>query len=678
VTLPLPKRVAELIAQVKPDYHPGLALDKHLDPPAEVKDQKPALDWVCSADRDESLLSSLSNRRREALAGAVVWTAKSQGPLTLHLSRATALENAGIALHPLYGFAYLPGSGLKGLARAWSERVWLEAQAQREEAIGKIREIFGYAPRSEDGKSWIPASIAKDDSSSAGAVVFHDAWPCRWPTLVVDVAAVHHPDYYQAGEEKVPPPGDWEDPNPVCFLAVRSGTEFEFAVTPRRPEHAELAGETREWLAAALADWGAGAKTAAGYGRIVSARPPKPLASPQRDRFECRLELVTPAFLAGALQRAEDCDLRGATVRGQLRWWWRTMHAGHLEPRLLRRLETAIWGAASEGSAVQIALVPETNQDPQPFRGRDALGYLAYGMQTRNCKPAGSAWTLAITARRAEFRVTPKSDKPDAKISRDHVLEQASAALWLLTSYGGFGAKGRKGFGSLADINVQGLASIEDCKKLAAGLRNELPRARGEADRRAPSLERMRVPEPIPLRAQQPEAALAAVADAYRSFVKLRSMRDRIFLGLPRAKEIVDMGPPAGRVSRHPSLVHFHLARVGTGLLLKMANFDIERLVRGPEFFQEIEEALRKSLASNGPSSPTQPRGRRLPEPPSHGRRTERTTPDRRFVSGGYARLEGMRVTILEIRGNRAIVRFPNSNDPEEVDISDLDPYYPS
>ena len=30
-------------------------------------------------------------------------------PLTMHLARASALENAGLCLHPLYGFAYLPG-----------------------------------------------------------------------------------------------------------------------------------------------------------------------------------------------------------------------------------------------------------------------------------------------------------------------------------------------------------------------------------------------------------------------------------------------------------------------------------------------------------------------------------------------------------------------------------------
>jgi CRISPR-associated protein Cmr6 len=535
MTLPLPKRVAELITLADPrSRHPGLALDKHLEPPENAEQQKPALQQICSGLADQKLLDSLNARRRQALADAVAWTGTARGPLTLHLSRATALENAGIALHPVYGFAYLPGSGLKGLARAWTERVWLEARPDREQGIREIREVFGYAPHSENRKSWIPEAIARDPASKAGAVVFHDAWPCRWPTLIVDVVGVHHPRYYQAEDDKVPQPGDWEDPVPTTFLAVNPGTEFAFTVAPRRPDDRDLAHRAAEWLKAALADWGAGAKTAAGYGRIEAGEIAQPLASPQRTRFECVLELVTPAFLAGALQQREDCDLRGASLRGQLRWWWRTMHAGHLDPRLLRRLETAIWGAAGVGSAVQLSLEPVQPVGSGQFQDRGGLGYLAYGMREahRLTKPAHSKWRLAISGRAAEFRRNLGSEKPDARISRDSVLRQACAALWLLTHYGGVGAKGRKGFGSLVDVSIDGISALDDCKRLAAALRAELRLSSANGDRRIPWLERMRQAE-IPLKLDQ---SLADVADAYREFVKSVSPKaKRIALGYPRS-----------------------------------------------------------------------------------------------------------------------------------------------
>ena len=49
-----------------------------------------------------------------AVSRAHTWSQATSGRLTLHLARASALENAGLCLHPLYGFTYLPGTGLKG------------------------------------------------------------------------------------------------------------------------------------------------------------------------------------------------------------------------------------------------------------------------------------------------------------------------------------------------------------------------------------------------------------------------------------------------------------------------------------------------------------------------------------------------------------------------------------
>ncbi|HEY1259908.1 MAG TPA: type III-B CRISPR module RAMP protein Cmr6 [Stellaceae bacterium] len=645
MTLPLPKRAAELIGQVKTGFHPGLALDKHLEPPADAEQQKPILQRVCSAASDQKLLDSLTDRRRQALSGALTWKGKNSGPLTLHLSRATALENAGIALHPIYGFAYLPGSGLKGLARAWAERIWLEAQPQpkRDMATRRIREVFGYAPNSERGKTWISEEIARDPHGSAGALVFHDAWPTRWPKLTVDIVGVHHPNYYQASEGDVPPPGDWEDPKPITFLAVASGAEFEFAVAPRRPQHSELAQQAAVWLKAALVDWGAGAKTAAGYGRIVSENLPEQIASPRRRSFECTLELVTPAFLAGASRTAEDCDLRGATLRGQLRWWWRTMHAGHLEPRLLRRLETAIWGAAGEGGAVQIALTAEAGRAPQGFTAAPTtpLGYLAYGMQAqgdrgaRVSKPAGSKWALAITSRDAEFRSDPKSKPSDKLIPAEAVIGQARAALWLLTHYGGVGAKGRKGFGSLADAPFDRISNLDGCKELAENLRKSIGLAPGRGDFRAPCLEKMWLPpQPIPLRDSAPEQALGAVAKAYRTFVNPpRAERSqglpfegRRPLGLPRVSRrkgelSADFGRSVGQKKRHPTTLHFHISRSSNGLDLRTAGSEIEPIVSGTGFFHEMEAALRRSLGQNGSPDTA---ARRAPQ--RGGPRSQQTT----------------------------------------------------
>ncbi|MFV1965479.1 MAG: type III-B CRISPR module RAMP protein Cmr6 [Pirellulaceae bacterium] len=231
------------------------------------------------------------------------------------------------------------------------------------------------APHSDDRKPWKPLGIPdhrRDESASSGNIVFHDAWPDRWPKLHIDIINNHHTNYYQADEKTAAdhPPGDWESPTLVSFLAIGRGETFSFALSKRRSDVAEeLLDLARKWLIGALLQEGAGAKTAAGYGRFrleADEQPPR-LESPARATFETTLELVTPAFLAGANQQAEDCDLRPATLRGLLRWWWRTMHAGFVDVATLRRLETAVWGDVNTGGSVRIAVEGDGKAKAEKF-----------------------------------------------------------------------------------------------------------------------------------------------------------------------------------------------------------------------------------------------------------------------------------------------------------------------
>ncbi len=125
----------------------------------------------------------------------------------------------------------------------------------------------------------------------------------------------------------------------------------------------------KEWIDGALLWFGAGAKTNAGYGRFSTGLD-LPTGGGQTT-FTSTLTLGTPAFLAGALQEADDCNLRAATMRGMLRWWWRTMHAAHLPSRDLLRLERTIWGGSSgspEGEASPLGISLEPVDAVTPIR----------------------------------------------------------------------------------------------------------------------------------------------------------------------------------------------------------------------------------------------------------------------------------------------------------------------
>ena len=164
------------------------------------------------------------------------------------------VEN-GLAWHHTLGIPYLAGSGVKGLVRAWVE-VW-DDTLNAEEKTRRIIRWFG-------------------DLQQAGQFRFFDALPVELVMLTADVMTPHMDQWYEKGgkigesgedlHRRIP--ADWHNPVPVPFLVVQKA-KLLVGIAPRRPE---FAGELPQVFAAlkqALDGLGAGAKTAAGYGRMV-------------------------------------------------------------------------------------------------------------------------------------------------------------------------------------------------------------------------------------------------------------------------------------------------------------------------------------------------------------------------------------------------------------------------
>ena len=627
--LVLPRGVADLLQNVAcVERHPGLQLDR-FSPPGSQEGQRDAVERVCVAAGNPELLSSLSRRRDTVLkrAGAKRFRAVTAGALTLHLARTSGLENAGIHLHPVYGFACLPGSGLKGMARAYAETVWLGDQLDRSAAWNEILAVFGWAVGSERAKRWKPSEAADPDDSRAGAVVFHDAWPTKWPCLQSDIVNNHHAKYYQGDDD----PGDWEEPNMVSFLSITEGTTFDFALSARVRIHDRLMTLARTWLQGALVHEGAGAKTSAGYGRFRLEGLPSP-ASPVAPRGVSthEIELVTPAFLAGASQGYDDCDLRPATLRGLLRWWWRTMHAAHLDREKLRRLETTIWGDAQTGAALALSVQSESRADRQLFdkddiakrslgeaKGHSGIHYLAYGMdetkrgirEQRWYLVPGARWTVTLSARQGRLN--------SSHIAAADVLRQGTAALWLLCRYGGVGSKSRRGFGSFKDVEIEEITSAKYCMDIAADLRHAVGIAANPRRRvRSSSLDNMLPPLEVATPWRDLWFALGQLGGAIQSFARQNAHRDeKIALGLPRQihgprnQPMRHQNPRTHRLPkklsvrgrrRHTAPVHYHLAIANDDTLtVRMTAFpspDLPNLTTSREVLNEISGYVRTEL----------------------------------------------------------------------------------
>ena len=216
------------------------------------------------------------------------FTATTDSRLIIGLGGTSVIET-GMTLHPLYGFPYLPGSGLKGLARAYAE-IAVDPKPSGDE----LRDVFG----SEDKD---PHNVA---NNRQGKVFFMDGLPNQFPKLELDIMNPHYGEYYR-GEK---PPADYLNPVPVSFLAVAAEEKFSFAVYSK---DANLLAKAKEWLIGGLTELGAGGKTNVGYGyfKDVQSITLSPTATVKHDSLTARLKSVrNPQTFADFLKGIKDDD----------------------------------------------------------------------------------------------------------------------------------------------------------------------------------------------------------------------------------------------------------------------------------------------------------------------------------------------------------------------------------
>ena len=204
----------------------------------------------CGRVRDLALFTAKSSLAAEPAEHPRTLTLTSR--LVTGLGLTHPVEN-GFAWHHTLGVPYLPGSGVKGMMRAWAT-LWCGP-----EEAGDIVHLFGNEVNS-------PARM--------GALIVFDALPVAPVQLVHEVVTPHDGGWRLKGpvvNEKtgiVLSPGDWHDPVPSPFLAVDIGAQFQFALGLTRRGKAGDLELGYELLTGALEWVGAGAKTATGFGRF--------------------------------------------------------------------------------------------------------------------------------------------------------------------------------------------------------------------------------------------------------------------------------------------------------------------------------------------------------------------------------------------------------------------------
>jgi CRISPR-associated protein Cmr1 len=192
--------------------------------------------------------------------------------------------------------------------------------------------------------------------------------------------------------------------------------------------------------------------------------------------LEVELQLVTPIFGGGALPGEPDRDdpVRVASVRGQLRFWWRACKAAHFAtPEELFQAEAAIWGrSATTGNSrvapsavdITVAVLDPGRLRPcavrEQERGRARLlwqldparqppGALPYLLWPFVQGEAGNPKPPAPLCEGLRFRVSVTLAAHVAPERSALVEREVRAALWAWATFGGLGARTRRGCGAL-------------------------------------------------------------------------------------------------------------------------------------------------------------------------------------------------------------------------------------
>jgi CRISPR-associated protein Cmr1 len=204
-------------------------------------------------------------------------------------------------------------------------------------------------------------------------------------------------------------------------------------------------------------------------------RPPDivlPEVTPRRDAGliaqSREYELITPLFGGGVNPGEADpvTVIRGQSVRGQLRFWWRACRGGLFQGNLdrMRKAEDSLWGAAGSSqrtnpSKVQIAVETTDHGHPNaPFEYSDKWHPRA---RAEWKKVAYAAFPLQPSEEEARNRVPPKTVCTGVSFLLklefpEDALGDVEAALWAWETFGGIGGRTRRGFGALRLAVIDG------------------------------------------------------------------------------------------------------------------------------------------------------------------------------------------------------------------------------
>jgi hypothetical protein len=195
------------------------------------------------------------------------------------------------------------------------------------------------------------------------------------------------------------------------------------------------------------------------------------------------MQVTTPLFNGGAdptdesgLRSANEPGLRVASIRGAMRFWFRALAGAFTGPDLAllaameRRVFGGISGKAGDEAAMPSPLVLRLPDPPKPDRSTLKPAFLKDGkargivyllglglMEMKDTKPQLTRYcVLPDPGHTFKLMVRFQHDRRATDDVQRAVEALAYASLWLACTYGGFGARTRRGFGGVRILSGEG------------------------------------------------------------------------------------------------------------------------------------------------------------------------------------------------------------------------------
>ncbi len=158
-------------------------------------------------------------------------------------------------------------------------------------------------------------------------------------------------------------------------------------------------------------------------------------------------ELITPLFGGGVNPGEVDpvTVIRGTAIRGQLRFWWRACRGGQANGDIskLREIEGKLWGAAAKKDE-------RAKKDEKDQTVQISVNKISASKAELNSLPPYAAFPLQPLSAEDKEKAVRNNVSFELTISFPaNQRKDVEAALWTWETFGGIGARTRRGFGAL-------------------------------------------------------------------------------------------------------------------------------------------------------------------------------------------------------------------------------------